>query len=92
MTVWLDILVVAALIVVEAIFVATEISLASSAQVAGLLIPLVAIASWVIDPLALSFRPIELGALVGGRQGSGLLAEEVEAADHLAPPPAADAK
>jgi len=42
---------------------ATEISLASSAQVAGLLIPLVALASWTIDPLALSFRPIELVAL-----------------------------
>jgi Ca2+:H+ antiporter len=43
---------------------ATEISLASSAQVAGLLIPLVALVSWTIEPLALSFRPIELGALV----------------------------
>lgn len=42
---------------------ATEISLASSAQVAGLLVPLVAVASWPITPLALSFRPIELGAL-----------------------------
>jgi Ca2+:H+ antiporter len=43
---------------------ATEISFASSAQVAGLLIPLVALASWAIEPLALGFRPIELGALV----------------------------
>jgi Ca2+:H+ antiporter len=43
---------------------ATEISLASSAQVAGLLIPLVVLLSWTIEPLALSFRPIELGALV----------------------------
>jgi Ca2+:H+ antiporter len=42
---------------------ATEISLASSAQVAGTLIPLVALASWAINPLALSFRPIELAAL-----------------------------
>jgi Ca2+:H+ antiporter len=42
---------------------AIEISLASSAQVAGLLIPLVAILSWAITPLALSFRPVELGAL-----------------------------
>ena len=42
---------------------ATEISLASSAQVAGLLIPLVALLSWAITPLTLSFRPIELGAL-----------------------------
>jgi Ca2+:H+ antiporter len=43
---------------------ATEIALSSSAQVIGLLIPLVAIASWTIDPLTLSFRPIELAALV----------------------------
>lgn len=42
---------------------ATEISLASSAQVAGLLIPLVALVSWTIEPLALSFRPVELCAL-----------------------------
>jgi Ca2+:H+ antiporter len=46
------------------ITLATEISLASSAQVAGLLIPIVALASWAIDPLALSFRPVELAALV----------------------------
>jgi Ca2+:H+ antiporter len=43
---------------------ATEIALASSAQVAGLLIPLVALGSWAIEPLTLSFRPVELGALV----------------------------
>jgi Ca2+:H+ antiporter len=43
---------------------ATEIALSSSAQVIGLVIPLVAIASLAIEPLALSFRPIELGALV----------------------------
>ncbi|MDX6562201.1 MAG: Ca2+:H+ antiporter [Gaiellales bacterium] len=42
---------------------ATEISLASSAQVASLLIPLVALMSWAYDPLTLSFRPVELGAL-----------------------------
>jgi Ca2+:H+ antiporter len=48
------------------VLLATEISLASSAQVAGLLIPLVALASWAIDPLALAFRPIELAALVVG--------------------------
>jgi Ca2+:H+ antiporter len=52
---------------------ATEISLASSAQVAGLLIPLVAIASWVIDPLALSFRPIELGALAAATGLAGVV-------------------
>ena len=30
---------------------------------ARLLIPLVALLSWTIDPLTLSFRPVELGAL-----------------------------
>jgi Ca2+:H+ antiporter len=39
---------------------AAEIALASSAQVAGLLIPAVAILSWAIEPLALSFRAVEL--------------------------------
>jgi Ca2+:H+ antiporter len=52
---------------------ATEISLASSAQVAGLLIPLVALASWAITPLALSFRPIELGALAVAAALPGLV-------------------
>jgi Ca2+:H+ antiporter len=52
---------------------ATEISLASSAQVAGLLIPLVVIASWAIDPLALSFRPIELAALAISTALAGLV-------------------
>jgi Ca2+:H+ antiporter len=42
---------------------AVEIPLASSAQIAGLLIPLVALISWAFDPLALSFRPIELAAM-----------------------------
>ena len=41
---------------------ATEISLASSAQVASLLIPLVALLAWALDPLTLSFRPVELVA------------------------------
>jgi Ca2+:H+ antiporter len=40
-----------------------EIPLASSAQIAGLLIPLVALVSWAFDPLALNFRPIELAAM-----------------------------
>ncbi|MDX6408346.1 MAG: Ca2+:H+ antiporter [Gaiellaceae bacterium] len=40
-----------------------EIPLASSAQIAGLLIPLVALVSWGFDPLALSFRPVELAAM-----------------------------
>jgi Ca2+:H+ antiporter len=52
---------------------ATEISLASSAQVAGLLIPLVALASWAIEPIALSFRPIELSALVVATALPGLV-------------------
>jgi Ca2+:H+ antiporter len=42
---------------------AVEISMASSAQIAGLLIPLVVLISWSFDPLALSFRPIELVAI-----------------------------
>jgi Ca2+:H+ antiporter len=42
---------------------AVEISLASSAQIAGFLIPVVALISWGFDPLALSFRPVELVAL-----------------------------
>jgi Ca2+:H+ antiporter len=44
---------------------AAEIALASSAQVAVFLIPAVALLAWAIEPLALSFRPIELAA-VGG--------------------------
>jgi Ca2+:H+ antiporter len=44
---------------------AAEIALASSAQVAVFLIPAVALLAWAIEPLALSFRPIELVA-VGG--------------------------
>ena len=42
---------------------AVEIPLASSAQIAGLLIPLVALISWSFDPFALSFRPVELVAM-----------------------------
>jgi Ca2+:H+ antiporter len=42
---------------------AVEIPLASSAQIAGLLIPLVALISWFFEPLALSFRPVELAAM-----------------------------
>ncbi len=42
---------------------AAEIALASSAQVAVFLIPAVALLAWLIDPLALSFRPVEIGAL-----------------------------
>jgi Ca2+:H+ antiporter len=39
---------------------AAEIALASSAQVAVFLIPAVALLSWLIEPLALSFREVEL--------------------------------
>ena len=39
---------------------AAEIALASSAQVAVFLVPAVALLAWVIEPLALSFRPVEL--------------------------------
>lgn len=42
---------------------AAEIALASAAQVAVFLVPVVALLSWLLDPLALSFRPIEIGAL-----------------------------
>ena len=42
---------------------AAEIALASSAQVAVFLVPAVALLAWLIDPLALSFRPVELLAL-----------------------------
>jgi Ca2+:H+ antiporter len=43
---------------------AAEIALASSAQVAVFLIPAVALIAWAIEPLALSFRPVEV-AVVG---------------------------
>ena len=42
---------------------AAEIALASSAQVAVFLIPAVALLSWLIEPLALSFRAVEIFAL-----------------------------
>jgi Ca2+:H+ antiporter len=42
---------------------AAEIALASSAQVAVFLIPLVTLLAWAIDPLSLSFRPVELAAV-----------------------------
>jgi Ca2+:H+ antiporter len=44
---------------------AAEIALASSAQVAVFLIPAVALLAWAIEPLALSFRMVELGVLAG---------------------------
>jgi Ca2+:H+ antiporter len=55
---------------------AAEIALASSAQVAVFLIPAVALLSWLIDPLALSFRPVEIGVLAAATiVTSGLLAD-----------------
>jgi Ca2+:H+ antiporter len=47
------------------ITLAAEIALASSAQVAVFLVPAVALLAWAIDPLALSFRPVEIGVLAG---------------------------
>jgi Ca2+:H+ antiporter len=44
---------------------AAEIALASAAQVAVFLIPAVALLSWLIEPLALSFRVVEIAALAG---------------------------
>ena len=45
------------------IALAGEIALSSAAQVAVFLIPAVALLSWLLEPLALSFRPVEIGAL-----------------------------
>ena len=42
---------------------AAEIALASSAQVSVFLIPAVALLAWLIDPLALAFREIELASV-----------------------------
>jgi len=47
------------------IALAGEIALSSAAQVAVFLIPAVALLSWLIDPLSLSFRPVEIAALFG---------------------------
>jgi Ca2+:H+ antiporter len=52
---------------------AAEIALASSAQVAVFLIPAVALLAWAIDPLALSFRPVEVGAVGGSVLFAALL-------------------
>jgi Ca2+:H+ antiporter len=43
---------------------AAEIALSSSAQVAVFLIPAVVLLSWLIEPLALGFRKVEIVALV----------------------------
>jgi Ca2+:H+ antiporter len=47
------------------IALAGEIALSSAAQVAVFLIPAVALLSWLIEPLALSFRPVEIATLGG---------------------------
>jgi Ca2+:H+ antiporter len=52
---------------------AAEIALASSAQVAVFLIPAVALLALLIDPLALSFRPVEIGALAAATAFTFLL-------------------
>jgi len=52
---------------------AAEIALASAAQVAVFLIPAVALLAWLIDPLALSFRPVELAVLAGSLAFTALL-------------------
>jgi Ca2+:H+ antiporter len=44
---------------------AVEIALSSAAQVAVFLIPAVTLLAWSIDPLALSFRKVEMAALAG---------------------------
>ena len=49
---------------------AAEIALASSAQVAVFLIPAVALLSWLIEPLALSFRPVEIAVARAARSSS----------------------
>ena len=52
---------------------AAEIALASSAQVAVFLIPVVALISWLIEPLALSFRLVEILAMGGSVVFAALL-------------------
>ncbi len=47
------------------IALAGEIALSSAAQVAVFLIPAVALLSWLIEPLSLSMRPVEIAALGG---------------------------
>jgi Ca2+:H+ antiporter len=42
---------------------AVEVALRSSAQVAAGLIPALALLSWLLKPLPLAFRPVELGAV-----------------------------
>jgi Ca2+:H+ antiporter len=55
------------------IALAGEIALSSAAQVAVFLIPAVALLSWLIEPLALSFRVVEIAALAGSVVYAALL-------------------
>jgi Ca2+:H+ antiporter len=55
------------------IALAAEIALASAAQVAVFLIPAVALLSWLIEPLALSFRVVEIVALAGSLAWTALI-------------------
>jgi Ca2+:H+ antiporter len=52
---------------------AVEIALASSAQVAVFLIPAVALLAWLIEPLSLAFRPVEIVAVGGALAAATLL-------------------
>ncbi|HSE80708.1 MAG TPA: calcium/proton exchanger [Gaiellaceae bacterium] len=52
---------------------AAEIALASSAQVAVFLIPVVALVSWLIEPLSLAFRQVEILAVAGSVVFAALL-------------------
>jgi Ca2+:H+ antiporter len=52
---------------------AAEIALASSAQVAVFLIPVVALVSWFIEPLSLAFRQVEIIAVAGSVVFTALL-------------------
>jgi len=52
---------------------AAEIALASGAQVAVFLIPAVTLLSWLIEPLALSFRQVEIAALAGSTAFTALI-------------------
>jgi Ca2+:H+ antiporter len=56
---------------------ASEIAISSSAQVALLVVPAVALLSWGLDkPLALSFRPVELLAMGGAAVGVALVVRD----------------
>jgi Ca2+:H+ antiporter len=52
---------------------AAEIALSSAAQVAVFLIPAVVLLSWLMDPLTLGFRPVEMVALGGSVAWTALI-------------------